>query len=153
MSEVTPATPEAPEPVEPTESAFTQSDVDRIVKERLERFSKKFADYDDLKAQAEKSSSLEQQVADTESKYQKAELKALRATVAADHGISKEDRELFLTGDDETKLTDQAKRLVERERERQQVGNVAPFQGHKPENTGDSEMQEFRNKLFNPAAE
>ena len=37
------------EPPTPEEKTFTQADIDRLVKERLDRERKKYADYDDLK--------------------------------------------------------------------------------------------------------
>jgi hypothetical protein len=43
-----PTETEAPQPA----PAFTQADIDRIVKERIERVKAKYADYDDLKARA-----------------------------------------------------------------------------------------------------
>lgn len=44
---------------QPPEKTFTQSDLDRIVKERIERERGKYADYDDLKAKAGKLSEIE----------------------------------------------------------------------------------------------
>lgn len=78
---------------------FTQADIDRIVKERLERARAKYADYDDLKAKAAKLSELEQAqmgekerlAAELESLRQKAET-AEQERVAA---LSKADKRLI----------------------------------------------------------
>lgn len=147
-------TTETTETTDATEAVFTQSDVDRIVKERLERFSKKFADYDDLKAQVAKAAEFEQTIAGLEESKREAEIDALRATVAADHGISKDDRELFLTGTDDDTLTAQAKRLSERVSEQQKQGNVGPLQGTYPaDGSGDSELRAFTRNIFNNTAD
>lgn len=124
---------------EKTEATFTQADVNRIVKERLERQAKnEFGDYADLKAKAEGARTLEQQVADLTAKHAESEARALRSDVAARHGISAEDRDLFLTGSDEDTLIAQAKRLAERESDRKKHGNVAPREGD-TKNTGKSD--------------
>lgn len=145
--ESTGAATDQPTGQEPT---FTQADVDRIVKERAERIAKqRFADYDDLKAKAGESKTLEERLADVESRYQRAEVERIRAEVAATYQIGKEDRDLFLTGADEDTLTAQAKRLAQRESERKLHGNVAPREGGST-NTGqsDGELRDFARSLF-----
>lgn len=57
---------------------------------------------------------------------------ALRWKVAASHGISDEDAELFLTGTDEATLKKQAERLTQRVVEQKKAGNVVPREGHSP---------------------
>lgn len=54
---------------------------------------------------------------------------ALRLRVAAKHGISEEDADLFLTGSDEETLTKQAERLAGREADRKKQGNHVPREG------------------------
>jgi len=54
---------------------------------------------------------------------------ALRLRVAAKHGISEEDADLFLTGTDEATLTKQAERLAGREAERKKQGNHVSREG------------------------
>lgn len=54
--------PTAAPPVQPSDSTFTQADVERIVNERLTRERKKYADYGDLKEQASKTKSVEEQL-------------------------------------------------------------------------------------------
>lgn len=137
-----------------TEKTFTQDEVDRIVKERLERFGKKFEDYDDLKAKAEQSKSLEDRIAELGQQVQQTQVEKLRSDVAAEFKISKDDRDLFLTGSDAETLTAQAKRLSDRTREHESNSNVAPLQGHQPSREGgNTELREFTRNLFNKADE
>lgn len=63
------------------DQTFTQADVDRIVKERLERAKAKFADYDDLKARAAKLEELERAQMDGEQRKAK-DLQALADRLA-----------------------------------------------------------------------
>jgi len=56
----------------------------------------------------------QKEAADAKAAAAKAVTDALRFRVAAQHGISEEDAELFLTGDDADTLTKQATRLKER---------------------------------------
>ena len=141
-----------------TPQTFTQADVDRIVRERLAQQAKnKFGDYDDLKSKAGESQTLEQRIADMESRTQAAEAAALRASVAAEFGISTKkgpkgepsDADLFLTGTDESTLTAQAQRLAGREEDRKKQGNYAPKEGTTT-NSGDSneDLREFTRGLF-----
>jgi hypothetical protein len=135
------------------EQTFTQADVDRIVRERLARQAKnEFGDYDTLKAKAAGAQTVEQKLADLESKYAAAEARALRSDIAAKHGISAEDRDLFLTGTDEATLTAQAQRLAARDADRKKQGNVAPEEGKtKTSGTTDVELRQFARDLFSRA--
>ncbi|WP_242089242.1 hypothetical protein [Curtobacterium sp. DN_7.5] len=108
---------------------FTQAELDQIVRDRVGREKAKYADYDDLKSKAEGAKSVEDKLSDLEGKYAAAEARALRSDIAAKHGISAEDRDLFLTGTDEETLTNQAKRLAEREADRKKQGPHAPREG------------------------
>ena len=138
---------------------FTQDDVNRIVKERAERMAKQlYPDYDDLKARAGESQTLEQRVKDMETRTQAAESAALRASVAAEFGISTKkgpkgepsDADLFLTGADESTLTAQAQRLAARVEDRKKQGNFAPKEGTTTTIGGESEdLRDFARKLFN----
>lgn len=138
---------------------FTQADVNRIVKERAERMAKQlYPDYDDLKAKAGESQTLEQRVKDMETRTVAAESAALRASVAAEFGISTKkgpkgepsDADLFLTGADRDILTAQAQRLAGREEDRKKQGNFAPKEGTTT-TTGkdDEDLRVFNRKLFN----
>ena len=144
---------------QPAGQSFSQADVDRIVRERLAQQAKnKFGDYDDLKTKAGESQTLEQRVADMEARTQAAEAQALRATVAAEFGISTKkgpkgepsDADLFLTGTDVDTLTAQAQRLAGREEDRKKQGNFAPKEGTTT-STGkdDEDLRGFARKLFN----
>ena len=131
---------------------ITQADVDRIVKERIARVEAKYADYGDLKKAAEGAKTVEQKLADLESKHAEAEARALRSDIATKHGISAEDRDLFLTGSDEATLTAQAKRLAERIADQKKNGNRAPKEGTNT-NSGntDSDARTFARNLFGGA--
>lgn len=134
------------------EQMVAQAEVDRIVRERVARERAKFADYDDLKARAEGAKTVEQKLADLEQKHAAAEARALRSDIAARHGISAEDRDLFLTGSDEATLEAQATRLAEREVDRKKQGNVAPKEGDtKTIGKGDTEPRDFVRSLFGQA--
>lgn len=111
------------------EATLTQADVDRIVKDRIARVESKYADYNDLKAKAEGAKTVEQKLVELESRHAEAEARALRSDIAAKHGISAEDRDLFLTGSDAASLEAQAKRLAERNADQKKGGNRAPKEG------------------------
>jgi hypothetical protein len=145
----------------PQESTFSQADVERIVKERLAQQAKnKFGDYDDLKTRAGDALTLEQRVAEMETRAQAAEAESRRARVAAEFGISTKkgpkgepsDADLFLTGTDESTLTAQAQRLAGREEDRKKQGNFAPKEGTTT-NSGkdDSDFRGVVKQLFSTA--
>jgi len=143
---------EAPESTDQArqDQLVPQADVDRIVRERVARERAKYSDYDDLKAKAEGSKTLEERLASLEGELTAAKAIALRSDIAAKHGLSAEDRDLFLTGADESTLTAQAQRLAAREADRKKQGNFAPKEGKSPSNSGDSEdLRDFTKKLFN----
>lgn len=134
------------------EKTFTQAELDNIITARLKQQAEtKFGDYDELKTKAESAKTVEQKLADLEQKHAAAEARALRSDIAAKHGISAEDRDLFLTGTDEATLTAQAKRLGERETDRKKQGNVAPKEGDTKTGGGDDGMREFARNLFGRA--
>jgi hypothetical protein len=144
----------------PQETTFSQADVERIVRERLQQQAKnKFGDYDDLKTKAGESQTLEQRVKDMETRTLAAESAALRASVAAEFGISTKkgpkgepsDADLFLTGSDVDTLTAQAQRLAGREEDRKKQGNFAPKEGTQPAAGADSGEREFVRNLFSRA--
>lgn len=135
------------------DQTFTQADVDKIVRDRLAQQAKnKFGDYDDLKSKAAGAQTVEQKLADLEARYKDAETKALRSDIAAKHGLTAEDRDLFLTGADEETLTAQAKRLADRVAAVKKQGNVAHKEGEtKTSGKGDEAMREFARGLFDRA--
>ena len=150
----TPTITEAPagttEPDTGTTETFTQADVDRIVRERVQRERAKYADYDALKAKAEGAKTVEDRLAEMENRTAAAEASALRSDVAARHGISAEDRDLLLTGTDAETLEAQAKRIAEAS-ERKKKANIVPREGNNPKATGGDEEREFVRKLFGRA--
>lgn len=122
---------------------MTSHDVERILKDRLARERAKYADYEDLKLKAVRLDEIEesnkselQRVADrlsaVERERDEASARALRLSVAAEHGISRDDADLFLTGTDETTLQKQAKRLIDRDADRKMNGNRVPREGANP---------------------
>lgn len=114
----------------PEGKTFTQAELDQIITDRLAQQAKnKFGDYADLKAKAEGAKTVEQKLVELESKHAEAEARALRSDIANRHGISAEDRDLFLTGSDAASLEAQAKRLAERNADQKKAGNRAPKEG------------------------
>jgi hypothetical protein len=159
-----PGTPEGTQPAgeqaPPQGQTFTQADVDRIVRERLAQQAKnKFGDYDDLKTKAGESQTLEQRVAEMESRATKAEQDSLRSRIAAEFGVSTKrgpkgepsDADLFLTGTDVDTLTAQAQRLAGREEDRKKQGNFAPKEGTTPTGGTNTDEREFVRGLFGRA--
>jgi len=130
------------------EQLVSQADVDRIVKERVARERAKYSDYDELKVKAAGSQTLEERLASLEGELTTAKATALRSDIAAKHGLSAEDRDLFLTGTDESTLNAQAQRLAEREADRKKQGNVAPKEGASYNSGTDSEEKAFASNLF-----
>lgn len=103
----------------------SQEDLNRIIAARVERAKAAFADYGDLQAKAAKLDEIEQanksevekamdRAAAAERERDAERANALRLRIAAKHGISDEDADLFLTGGDEQSLTKQAERLASR---------------------------------------
>jgi murein DD-endopeptidase MepM/ murein hydrolase activator NlpD len=137
---------------------FTQEEVNALVgqarTEERRKVTQRFSDYDDLKAKASEATTAEERIAELEKRHAAAEAKALRSDIAAKHGISPEDRDLFLTGADEETLTAQAQRLTQREADRKKQGNVAPREGGNPTpGTGDPDgLRDFTRNLFASAA-
>ncbi|WP_126893523.1 hypothetical protein [Microbacterium sp. HSID17254] len=131
------------------ETVLTQADVDRIVKDRIARVEAKYADYNDLKAKAEGAKSVEQKLAELEAKHAEAEARVLRSEIATRHGISAEDRDLFLTGSDADALEAQAKRLAERAADQKKNGNRAPKEGGTTTtDDGEKDLRAFAKNLF-----
>lgn len=133
----------------------SQEELNKIIEKRLARERSRFEDYDDLKAKAQKLDDIEaankselEKVNDAKAAAEKAaaeaQAEALRWKVAAKHGVSDEDAELFLTGTDEQTLTRQAERLADRKPSRT---NTVRREGSttKPE---EDEMREFTRQLF-----
>lgn len=137
---------------------FTQDEVNALVgqarTDERRKASQRFSDYDDLKAKAGEAATAEERIAELERKYADAEVARMRSDIAARHGISAEDRDLFLTASTEDALEAQAKRLAEREADRKKRGNVAPKEGGAADTPGpgNDDMREFTRNLFGRAA-
>ena len=106
----------------------SQDDLNRIIGERLDRERAKYADYDDLKAKAERFDEIED-ANKTEIEKARERVKAvedelgmvpakvtdaLRAHLVALHEISDDDADLFLTASDPETMLRQVDRLVAR---------------------------------------
>ena len=138
--------------------AFSQADVERIVKDRLAQQAKnKFGDYAELRNRAETAQTLEERLASLETELTTTRTQALKTSIAAKYGISTEpgengaasDADLFLTGSDADSLTAQAERLASRVADRKKQGNVAPKEGATT-STGNtnSDVKQFARQLF-----
>ena len=133
------------------ETSLSQSEVDKIVAkvraEERRKASEKYKDYDDLKVKAGEKQTLEERIAEMEQQTERAVATALRSDIAAEFGISKEDRDLFLLASDEDTLRAQAKRLADRDVERKKNAKAVPKEGAvtDPSDSGD---KEFVRQLF-----
>lgn len=137
----------------------SQADLDKVLSDRLKRERAKFSDYNDLKAKAAK---FDEADAANKSELQKAtdaaanaakaaddaRAEALRFKIAAKHGISDEDADLFLTGRDEQSLTAQAERLATIEADRKKQGGKAPTEKPAAGTPEQDPMREFARNLF-----
>lgn len=125
--------------------------------ERLARA--KPADYDDLKAKAARLDEIEaanksevdkarDAAATAETERDKARAEAMRLRIAAKHGISDDDADLFLTGADEATLTKQATALASRSDRKTKTGNFVPAEGTNAGEAKPDAMREFARQLF-----
>jgi len=130
---------EGEQPTQDDPKVFDAEYVDKLRKESAKYRTEARANAEAARrlSEIEQSQKSDQQKADDrikdlEAKFAAAEARALRAEIANAHGISAEDRDLFLTGTDEETLTAQAKRLSERESSRKKQGNRVPQEGRNP---------------------
>jgi len=137
----------------------SQEDLNAIIGERVSRAKAQFSDYDDLKAKAARLDEIEQgdkteadkaneRISSLEKELKQSKHDALRSRVQAKFSISDDDASLFLTGDDEESLTRQAKRLAERDSDRNKQGNRAPYQGRTPDKPQNGDERETVRSLF-----
>ena len=133
------------------EKVLTQSEVDRIVAkakaDERRKASERFADYDDLKVKAGEKQTLEERIAEMEQRAQQAEATTLRSDIAIEFGISKEDRDLFLTATDEDRLRAQAKRLADRDADRKKNPPPVSKEGTVTNAAGSEDRREFVRQL------
>ena len=150
MSENEGKTPDPAPKDDGEEITITKSEWDRVIgkarQEERRKASEKYKDYDDLKVKAGEKQTLEERIAEMEQQTERAVATALRSDIAAEFGISKEDRDLFLLASDEDTLRAQAKRLADRDAERKKSLHV-PKEGNvtDPVNGDD---KEFVRQLF-----
>lgn len=148
MSENAPETPEQrPEGEEQKPQTFTQADVDRIVRERVQRERAKYADYDDLKAKAGNATTLEERVAQIERQAQESEARALRAEVANAKGLTPNQAKR-LVGTTREELEADADELLKDIGAQKKQNNRVPNEGKTPQKSGDDEVREFARSLF-----
>ena len=130
----------------------SQEELDRIIQKRLDRERSRYADYDDVKARAERAAELESVADELRKRVEAFESKEARSVlvrkVAVDNGV---DHELLaeMRGDSEEELTAQAKRLAERLKP---VAPVIPGQAKSPENAPRDESHEFMKRLLGKEA-
>ena len=149
----------AGEQVEPSEvevqgfkAPASQEELDRIIQKRLERERSRYADYEDVKARAERAAELESVADELRKRVEAFESREARSVlvrkVADDNGV---DPELLaeMRGDSEEELTAQAKRLAERLKP---VAPVIPGQAKSPENAPRDESHEFMKRLLGKEA-
>lgn len=128
------------EPKQETGKLFTpeqQAEVNRIVQERVQRVEAKYADYNDLKTQADGAKTLEDRVGSLESELTSTRTDALRTRIAAKFGISTDrgakgepsDADILLTGADEAAMTRQAELFAGHAADQKKNGNRAPKEG------------------------
>lgn len=149
MSDPTP-TPNAdptPEPQsDPPAQTFTQADVDRIVRDRVQRERTKFADYDELKEKAGSATTLEERVAEIERTAKASEERAMRAEVANAKGLTPTQAKRLVGSTREELEADAAELLADLGAQKKNA-NVSPREGTNPQ-SGSDPMREFTRGLF-----
>lgn len=130
----------------------TQAELDKIISDRLKRA--KPADYDELKAKADKFTEIEnanktdlekeqQRAAEAEARLAELELRATRAEVAAEKGVPAD----LLTGATRDEIEAAADRLIEFRGAKTPVGVHLPNQDKTPQGQK-SDLGETARKLF-----
>src|SRR5688500_5147883 len=108
---------------------FTQADVDRIVRERVQRERGKFADYDALKSKAGEATTLEERVAQIEKQARESESRALRSEVGIAKGLTANQAKR-LVGETREELESDADELLKDIGAQKKAGNHVPREGH-----------------------
>lgn len=152
MSEPTPEpTPTPDEEPGKQEQTFTQADVDRIVRERVQRERAKYADYDDLKAKAGQSTTLEERVAGLEAAANASEQRALRAEIANAKGLTPTQAKR-LVGETREELEADADELLADIGASKKNGNHVAREGNNPKPGTDGDpMRELTRRIFERA--
>lgn len=131
---------------EQASQTFTQADVDRIVRERVQRERAKYADYDDLKTKAGNATSLEERVAEIERQARESEARALRAEVANAKGLTPTQAKRLI-GTTREELEADADELLKDIGAQKKQNNRVPNEGKTSQPTGDP-MRDFTRGLF-----
>lgn len=144
-------TAEAGESAEPTFNApSSQEELDRIIQKRLDREREKFADYGELKAQAEKHATevadlreANKQLSERVEQFEQESARAALVKQVADRtGVPAD----LLTASTEEELTAQAERLAKWGSSRH--APVIEGQADAPSKVVDDPMREFTRNLF-----
>lgn len=146
MTDPNPTPDPTPEPDPTPDQTFTQADVDRIVKERVQREKAKYADYDDLKAKAGEKVTLEERVAEIERTAKASEERALRAEVANAKGLTPSQAKRLI-GATREELEADADELLKDISAQKKHNNVSPREGNNPK-ASDDPMRDFARGLF-----
>lgn len=149
MSDPTPTPTPDPTPEsqnDPPAQTFTQADVDRIVRERVQRERTKFADYDELKEKAGSATTLEERVAEIERTAKASEERAMRAEVANAKGLTPTQAKRLVGSTREELEADAAELLADLGAQKKNA-NVSPREGNNPQ-SGSDPMREFTRGLF-----
>lgn len=125
---------------------FTQADVDRIVKERVQRERTKYADYDALKEKAGNATTLEERVAEIERQAKESEERAMRAEVANAKGLTPAQAKRLI-GATREELEADADELLKDIGAQKKSSNVSPREGNQPK-ASDDPMRDFARGLF-----
>jgi hypothetical protein len=141
-----------PDPAPAPEQTFTQADVDRIVKERVQRERAKYADYDELKAKAGQSTTLEERVADIERQARDSERRAMRAEIANVKGLSPSQAKR-LVGETREELEADADELLSDIGAQKKQGNHVPREGTTPPPAAEDPLRAFARDVFGAATQ
>ena len=137
----------------------SQDDFDKAIQARIARERSKFADYDELKAKADRLAKIEDANKSAEQKWQErveklerelngSKLSAERSRIQARYGLSDEDADLFLTASDAEQLEAQAKALSDRIKANKKSGPTAPEQKGKPGEGGSDPLRDLARQVF-----
>lgn len=137
----------------------SQADLHRILDDRLQRERAKYADYRQLKEAAKRLQQIEDEgksetqkltdrIQGLEGELGNARREALVFRISAAHGITDEDAELFLTGNDEETLTRQAERLVGRREDAERRPPYVAREGNSSAAHPKAEERETARRLF-----
>src|SRR5690606_16660079 len=141
----------------------SQEELNRVLKDRLDRERAKFADYAELKAKAAKLDEIEEankseaekvaeRLAKAERAAAEAEARALRREIALEHKLSKDDAALLDAVSDEDAMRRLAARLAEQAAERDRHisnhGAYVPAEGKTPQALNSDQLEQSLRKAL-----